>query len=97
MGPKMGVKVQFYSRQEWAKLSCDEQDEVREIRQEELKQQGTRQKASDKGKIAALESKLEEQALKIAGLSSTKEDLALPPKPKGDPLKPPPGFSQRGE
>ena len=96
-GPKTGVEVRFYRRGEWSKLSREEQDEVRELRQEELKQQGTKRKASDESsKIAALESQLEEQALKIAALTSKKE-AELPPKPKGNPLKPPPGFSQRGE
>ena len=98
-GPKTGVEVRFYRRGEWSKLSKEEQDEVREIRQEELKQQGTKRKAANDeqpSKIAALESQLQEQALKIAALSSKKE-VELPPKPKGNPLKPPPGFSQRGE
>ena len=98
-GPKTGVEVRFYRRNEWSKLSRDEQDEVREIRQEELKKQGTKRKASedDDGKIAALESKLEEQASRIAALTSAKLDVKLPPTPKGNPLKPPPGFSQRGD
>ena len=94
------VEVCFYCRHEWSKLSKDDEDEVREIRQEELKQQGTKRKATDDGKIAALESKLEEQAIKIAALTSTKgnkNDIKLPPTPKRNPLKPPLGFSQRGE
>lgn len=99
IGPKTGVEVRFYRRGEWSKLTREEQDEVREIRQEELKTQGTKRKAtteSDANKIAALETQLQEQAVKIAALTSTKE-VELPPKPKGNPLKPPPGFSQRGE
>ena len=98
IGPKTGVEVRFYRRGEWSKLSKGEQDEVRELRQEELRQQGTKRKASetDANKIAALETQLKEQAVKIAALTSTKE-VELPPKPKGNPLKPPPGFSQRGE
>ena len=96
-GPKTGVKVWFYRKHEWSKLSREEQDEVRELRQEELKQQGTKQKATNESKIAALETKLEEQALKIAALTSSKEGIELPPKPKGNPLKPPPGFTQQGE
>lgn len=99
-GPKTGVEVRFYRRGEWSKLSKEEQDEVREIRQEELKQQGqgTKRKAASEetSKIAALESQLQEQALKIAALTSSKE-VELPPKPKGNPLKPPAGFTQRGE
>lgn len=97
-GPKTGVEVRFYRRHEWSKLSREEQDEVRELRQEELKQQGTKRKASEteSTKIAALETQLKEQAVKIAALTSTKE-VELPPKPKGNPLKPPPGFTQRGE
>ena len=70
---------------------------VRQIHQEELKQQGTKRKATDDGKIVALESKLEQQAIKIAALTSTKSEVKLPPTPKGNPLKPPPGVSQRGE
>ena len=97
-GPRTGVEVWFYRRGEWSKLSKEEQDEVRESHQEELKQQGTKRKAStdETSKIAALESQLQEQALKIAALTSSKE-VKLPPKPKGNPLKPPPGFTQRGE
>ena len=96
-GPKTGVEVRFYRRQEWSKLTKEEQDEVREIRWEELKQQGTKRKATDDGKIAALESKIEEQAVKIAALTSSKVEVKLPPTPKGNPLKPPLGFTQRGE
>ena len=95
-GPKTGVEVRFYRRHEWSKLSKEEQDEVRDIRQEELRQQGTKRKATDDGKIAALESKLEEQAVRIAALTSSRSDVKLPPTPKGNPLKPPPGFTQRG-
>ena len=94
-GPKTGVEVWFYWRHEWSKLSKEEQDEVREISQEELKQQGTKQKTTDDGKIAALKSKLEEQANKIAVLSSAKSDIKLPPTPKGNPLKPSPGPERR--
>ena len=63
-----------------------------------MKQQGTKRKATetDESKIAALETQLKEQALKIAALTSVKT-AELPPKPTGNPLKPPPGFSQRGE
>ena len=82
---------------EWSKLSKDEQDEVREIRQEEIKQQVTKRKATDNCKIVAFESMLEEQANKIVALSSTKSDIKLPPTPKGNPLKTTPSFSQRGE
>ena len=96
-GPITGVEVRFYLRHEWSKLSEEEKDEVREIRQDELKQQGKKRKTTDDGKIAALESKLEEQANKIAALMSTKTDVKLPPTQKGNLLKPPPGFSQRGE
>ena len=98
IGPKTGVEIRFYRRHEWTKLSKEEQDEVREHRQEELKQQGTKRKAneSESAKIAALETQLQEQAMKIAALTSTKE-VGLPPKPKGNPLKPPAGFTQRGE
>ena len=47
-GPKTGVEFRFYQRHEWSKLSKEEQDKVREIRQEEIKQQGTKRKAADK-------------------------------------------------
>ena len=97
-GPKTGDEVRFYRRGEWSKLSKEEQDEVRGLHQEEIKQQGTKRNAStdESSKIAALKSQLQEQALKIAALTSTKE-VELPPKPKGNPLKTPPGFSQHGE
>ena len=36
-GPKTAVEVQFYSRPEWAKLSKEEQDKVRELYQDVLK------------------------------------------------------------
>ena len=63
-----------------------------------MKQQGIKRKAAtdESSKITALESQLQEQALKIAALTSKKE-VELPPKHKGNPLKPPPGFTQCGE
>ena len=96
-GPKTGVETRYYKRHEWEKLSREEQREVRDHRQNQLK----RKKAtgsSDGGasKIAALESMVEQHKQTIASLKSCKEeDVTLPPKPIGTPLKPPAGFAQR--
>ena len=99
-GPKTGVEVRFYRKDEWRKLSRDEQREVREIRQQELKD--NKRKADDNDddngptKIAALETLIKEQSQQIAALRSCSDQKPeLPPKPKGNPLKPPTGFTQR--
>ena len=100
-GPKTGVEVRFYRKDEWHKLSRDEQREVRDIRQQELKERDNKRKADEvdkddaPSKIAALETLIKEQSQQIAALRScTESKAALPPKPKGNPLKPPTGFTQ---
>ena len=95
-GPKTGVEVRFYRKDEWCNLSRDEQREVRKKRQQELKD--NKRKAEDNdddsapSKIAALETLIKEQSQQIAALRSCSESkMELPPKPKGNPLKPPTG------
>ena len=99
-GPKTGVEVRFYRKDEWCKLSREEQREEREIQQQELKD--NKRKAEDNNndsaplKIAALETLVKEQSQQIATVKSCAESKTkLPPKPKGNPLKPPSGFTQR--
>lgn len=51
-------------------------------------------------KVAALESKIKDQELQIAKLTSHRDDdtindIKLPPPPPRNPLKPPTGFTQR--
>ena len=101
-GPKTGVEVRYYRKDEWHKLNREEQREVREIRQKELRDRDNKRKAdeTDKdgcpSKIAALETLIKEQSQQIAALrSNTETKVELPPKPKGNPLKPPTGFTQR--
>ena len=105
IGPKTGVKIRFYRKDEWSKLSREQQNEVRDLRRLELKRKAEDEAGSkdcNASKIAALETRLEEQMQKIAALKSTNEkledrkEIQLPPKPSGNPLKPPTGFTQRG-
>ena len=89
------MEIRYYNRHEWEKLSREEQKEVRDHRQHELK----RKKSSTDGgasKIAALETMVEQQGQSIAALRACKDEaLTLPPKPKESPLRPPIGFTQR--
>ena len=99
-GPETGVEVCFYRKDEWHKLTQDKQREVREIRQQELKDKDNKRKAEDghsaPSKIALLESLVKEQSQQIAALRSCSDSKPeLPPKLKGNPLKPPSGFTQR--
>ena len=105
IGPKTGVEIRFYRKDEWSRLSREQQNEVRDARRQELKRKADDKagsKESNASKIAALETRLEEQMQKIAALKSTndklddKREVPLPPKPCGNPLKPPTGFTQRG-
>ena len=105
IGPKTGVEIRFYRKDEWSRLSREQQNEVRDARRQELKRKAeddAGSKESNASKIAALETRLEEQMQKIAALKSTndklddKKEVQLPPKPIGNPLKPPTGFTQRG-
>ena len=105
IGPKTGVKIRFYRKDEWSKLSWEQQKEVRDVRRQELKQKAKDDSGSKDGnasKIAALETCLEEQMQKITVLKLTNEKLEekkavqLPPKPSGNPLKLSSGFTQRG-
>ena len=95
-GPKTGVEIRYFKRHEWHKLSKEEQDEIRNLR----KKRKAGADGSDRNtKIAALEAQVKEQSQLIAALKSndTKVDngTALPPAPRGNPLKPPKGFTQR--
>ena len=99
IGPKTRVEVRFYKKQEWEKLTREQQREVRDLRRQQMKR-----KADDDGdrrdsaKIAALEAKVEEEERMIASLKTTDGNgSVLPPRPKSNPLKPPIGFTQRGE
>ena len=105
IGPKTGVEIRFYKKDEWSKLSREQKNEVRDSRRQELKRKAEDEagfKDSNVSKIAALETRLEEQKQKVAALKSTnkkleeKKEIQLPPKPSGNPLKPPTGFTQRG-
>ena len=95
-GPRTGVEIRYYKRNEWNSLSEEQQKEVREHRQQHLKRKAEEEsKVGHPNKIAALESMIEEQNQKIAALSSIKTTPPLPPKPSGNPLRPPTGFTQR--
>ena len=65
-GPKTGVEVQFYRKDEWHKLSQEEQKKLR-ICQQELRQKDNKRKAEDDdkdgatSKIAALKTMVKEQ------------------------------------
>ena len=76
------------------------QGEVREIRQQELKDNKRKVENNDDdnapSKIAALETLIKERSQQIAALRSCSEvKTELPPKPKENPLKPPTGFMQQ--
>ena len=105
IGPKTGVEIRFYQKDEWSRLSHEQQNEVRDARRQELKRKAeddSGSKDTNASKIAALETQLEEQMQRISALKSTnerleeKKEVQLPPKPSGNPLKPPTGFTQRG-
>ena len=96
IGPKTGVEIRYYKRHEWEKLTREEQKEVREHRQKQMKRKAEDEAKGDhSSKIAALESMIEKQNQVIATLRSGNDDIPLPPKPKNNPLKPPAGFAQR--
>ena len=95
-GPKTGVEIRYYKRHEWHKLSKDQQDEVRNLRK---KRKAGSDITNRDSKVAALEAQLAEQSQIIASLKminshGDSKDI-LPPIPKGKPLKPPAGFTQR--
>ena len=95
-GPKTGVEIRYFKRHEWHKLSKDQQEEVRRLRK---KRKADSEASGRDSKVAALEAQLEEQSQLIAALktggSMTNDKVALPPSPKGNPLKAPRGFTQR--
>jgi len=103
VGPKTGVELRYYKRNEWMDLTQEQRNECMEIR----KNTRDKRKHDDSNdddypaKIAALESKIEEQSQRISSLLSSSatstDDAALPPPPTArNPLQPPSvGFTQR--
>ena len=96
IGPKTGVEIRYFKKHEWHKLTKDEQEEVRSHRK---KRKVSGEHDGKDAKIAALEAQLQEQSQLIAALRTNKEKggggESLPPISKGNPLKPPKGFTQR--
>lgn len=92
-GPKTGVEIRFYKRDEWLKLKPEERQEVMDSRKGgKKKRKGSSDDDSYAKKIKALESLLEERDQTISKLSAA----ILPPPPKSkNPLQPPSGFTQR--
>ena len=99
IGPKTGVEVRFYKKHEWEKLTREQQREVRDLRRQQLKRKADEDgDKRDTVKISTLEAKIEEQEKVIASLKSNDENTSkLPPRARPNPLKPPLGFTQRGE
>ncbi len=98
-GGQGGGKVRYYSKREWWKLSQEERDEIsakRKLLNNKKKAHKEKEKPDHDTKITALEQALEEQKQIIASMT-TKHDTPLPPKAGKDPLKPPSGFTQRGD
>ena len=99
-GPKTGVEIRYYTKGEWYKLSTDEQNECREIRQASLQQK--RKNDDDdtpSAKIAALETKISEMKEQIVSALSSRNSNPTPSNASNAPLPPsclrPPVFSQR--
>ena len=109
---KTGVEFRYYKKSEFAKLSKEQKDELREWR---AAQKDTKKPKTNKQQIAALKQELEKQAevskaqaQTIAALQSAvpAPALAAPPTPapapapgaggSRNPLQPPPTFNQRG-
>ena len=103
VGPKTGVELRYYKRNEWMQLSQEQRDECVEIRRKSREKRKHPEKENDyPAKIAALESKIQQQQVQILALQSeppqqAEEDTneSLPPPPAKNPLQPPPGFTQR--
>ena len=100
VGPKRGVELRYYKRKEWLNLSEEQREECMEIRRQQLeKRKASDDDESQATKIAALETRIKEQDMKIAALTSSNEDsensVSLPPPTTGNVLEAPSGFTQR--
>jgi len=94
------VEIRYYTKGEWYKLSTDEQNECREIRQASLQQKRkTDDDNTPSAKIAALETKISEMKEQIVAALSSRNDNPTPSNAASAPLPPsclrPPIFSQR--
>ena len=99
VGPKTGVELCFYKRNEWFELTEEQRQECIAIRKQQREKRKVEADSSRPTKIAALEARIKEQELKIASLQSTTEvtekKVNLPPPPSNKVLQPPSGFTQR--
>ena len=98
VGPKTGVEVRFYQRNEWNKLSQDERDECIAIRKEDVKR---RKSGNSERKISMTKTQLDQLIASIqtkadgASKSFHFHDDEKDKRPSA--LKPPRGFTQRKE
>ena len=97
IGPKTGVEICFYRRDEWNELSWEQQKEVKDASRQELKKRQKMMQDQSRITLPRL------QQLKHILKSKCRNDklcedgkTPLPPKPSGNPLKPPTGFTQQG-
>jgi len=100
-GPKTGVEVRYYTKGEWYKLSTDEQNECREIRQASLQHKRKNGDGNDAtaSTIEAVETEISEMKDQIVATLSSRNANSTQPNVGSAPLPPsclrPPVFSQR--
>ena len=92
IGPNTGVEVRYCKRHEWNNISKEEQNEVRSLSTNKRRKYNASTHAS---KIATLESNIAEK-IQVIAILKAKPFPDIPPKPTGNPLKPPTGFTQLG-
>ena len=86
--------VRYYAKSEWFKLSQDERTSITAKRKAQKHTGNGKKTKTGNGdsRIAALETKLAEQAQVIASFQT--KEAPLPPTPAINPLQPPTGFTQ---
>lgn len=85
----------FYTREEWKKLSAEQQKKVQELRAKRKKSRKVKGKEQDQS-VAAITA-LQEQVNIIAKVLTDDKKIKLPPMPKHPPLQPPPGYANNDE
>ena len=98
-GPKTGVEVRFYQKDEWRKLSQDERDECVSIRKAQTKKRQKTNNANDGNEaISMLKTQIDQLVASLQTNNTKKDSLtnngeSQPEKDSA--LKPPKGFAQR--
>ena len=105
IGPKTGVEIRYYKRDEWLKLPKEQQEECIDIRRKRVSHDKGKMERSSRKRVSALETQLSEVSEHLISVMKTIQKHESQPSGDGvpvklegdyDPLKPP-TYTQRNK